>query len=195
MDLHGPNDRMPAIIPLDFRVDYQPQPDGSMKEIEVVEYTRKGSQGATTPARIEHLQRMRDGRQDPVWLAIKPYYDNWKAGKGAPVNGTPLEAWPGATPQLVKALLPFHIKSVEDLAEIEEGPLNKCGVPGIRGMKANAQAFIEAQKNTAAVAGEVAALRAEKETMAAEIAELKELVASLAKDEPKRPVGRPRKVA
>jgi hypothetical protein len=37
---------------------------------------------------------------------LKPYYDNWKAGQAAPVNGTPLAAWPGATPQLVKALTP-----------------------------------------------------------------------------------------
>lgn len=194
MQVQDPNDRLPAIIPLEFRVEYQPQPDGSMRELEIVEYTRRGSQGATTPARIEHLQRVREGKQDPVWMAIKPYYDNWKAGKDAPVNGTPLAAWPGATPQLVKALLPFHIKSVEDLAAIEEGTLNRCGVPGIRGMKTNAQAFIEAQKNTAAVAGEVAQLRELALSQASEIEELKALVKSLTPEE-KRGPGRPRKDA
>ena len=193
LQMQDPNDRLPAIIPLEFRVEYAPLANGSMKEIEMVEYTRKGAQGATTPARIEHLQRQRQGGvPDPVWLAIKPYYDNWKAGKDAPVNGTPLAAWPGATQQLVKALAPFHIKSVEDLAGIEEGTLNRCGVPGIRRMKENAQAFIDAQKNTAAVAGEVAQLRELALSQAGEIEELKALVQQLTPIERRGP-GRPRK--
>lgn len=192
------SDRMPAIVPLNFWVEYAPQADGSIKEIEMVEFTRKGSQGATTPMRIAHLQR---GGQDPVWLVLKPYYDNWKQGKAAPVDGTPLAAWPGATPQLVKALEPYHIRSIEDLANLTDGTIDKVPVPGIRGFRAQAKAYVEAQKTTAVVAGEIATLRQQNETQANEIKELKELVASLAAkdgvtvvDEPRKP-GRPRKVA
>lgn len=196
-------DRAPSIIPLDFRVEYIPQADGSLREIEVVEYTRKGSQGATTPARIEHLQRLRDGQPDPLWAVLKPYYDNWKAGKAAPIDGTPLAAWPGATPQLVKALEPFHIRSVEDLAKIDDNLMGRISIPGIRALKNNAAAYVEAQKTTAVVAGEIATLRSENEMLKSEISELKDLIKSIGAkegveivDEPvKRGPGRPRKVA
>lgn len=198
-------DRLPAIVPLDFRVEYLPQPDGTLKEIEVVEYTRKGSQGATTPVRIEHLQRKRqDGALDPIWLALKPYYDNWKAGKAAPVDGTPLAAWPGATPQLVKALEPYHIRSVEDLANLTDGTMDKVPVPGIRGFRTQAKAFVEAQKTTAVVARDLAAKDEKIAELSRELDELKTLVKSLAaKDgvdivepEPvRRGPGRPRKAA
>lgn len=191
-------DRRPAIIPLEFRVDYLPQPDGSMKEIEIVEYTRKGSQGATTPARISHLQR---GGQDPVWLAIKPYYESWKAGKDAPVDGTPLGAWPGATKQLVKALENFNIRSVEDLANLTDGNMDRVPVPGIRGFRTQAKAFVEAQKTTHVVAAQLVERDKQIADQAREIVELKELVQTLAAkegvkivdDAPKR--GRPKKAA
>jgi hypothetical protein len=197
------DDRRPQIIPLDFRVEYAPQADGTMKEIEVVEFTRKGSQGATTPMRIEHLQRTRPGSPpDPVWLALKPYYENWKAGKAAPIDGTPLAAWPGATPQLVKALEPFHIRSVEDLANLTDGSMDKVPVPGIRGFRSQAKSFVEAQRTTAVVAADLAAKDAEISDLKREMGELKELVAALAAkdgvtvvDEQPRGPGRPRKVA
>lgn len=188
LQVQDPNDRLPAIIPLDFWEDYKPQPDGSQKAEERVKWTRRGAQGAETSEAIHRLKR----DNGPIWQALKPYYDAWKAGKEAPVNGTPLAAWPGATPHLVKALIPFHIKSVEDLAALEEGTMARCGVPSIRKMKANAQAFIDAQKNTAAVAGEVAQLRELALSQAAEIEELKAMVQQLTPVE-KRGPGRPPK--
>ena len=182
LQVQDPNERLPAIIPLDFWEDYKPQPDGSQKLEERVKWTRKGAQGAETSEAVHRLQR----DNGAIWHALKPYYEAWKSGKDAPVNGTPLAAWPGATPALVKALAPFHIKSVEDLAVIEEGTINRCGVPGIRVMKTNAQAFLDAQKNTAGVAGEVAQLRELALSQAKEIEELKSMVESLTPAEKKR---------
>ena len=75
-------DRRPAIIPLNFWVDYEPTP-GGMKEIERVEWTRKGTQNATTRETIERLSRKRGDQFDPIWESLKPYYDNWKAGHRA----------------------------------------------------------------------------------------------------------------
>lgn len=173
--------RTPSIIPLDFRLEYIPQPDGTIKEIEVVEYTRKGSQGATTPVRVDHLKRTKPGSDpDPVWVALKPYYENWKAGKEAPIDGTPLAAWPGATPQLVKALEPFHIRSVEDLANLTDATMARVPVPGIRAFRNQATSFIEAQKTTAVVARDLAAKDKQIEALSSEVEELKELVKSLA---------------
>lgn len=193
------SDRAPAIIPLTFWVDYEPQPDGKMKEVERVEWTRKGTQNATTRETVERLSRK--GVDNPIWAALKPYYDHWKQGLAAPVDGTPMAAWPGATPQLVKALEPFHIRSVEDLATLTDGTMDKVPVPGIRGLRQNAKAFIEAQRTTAVVAADLAAKDAKISDMQREMDELKELVSALAKkdgidvvDEPRRGPGRPKKV-
>lgn len=172
------NERVPSIVPLEFRIEYLPQTDGTIKEVEIVEYTRKGSQGATTPARIEHLQR--GGGQDPVWLVLKPYYDNWKAGKTAPIDGTPLAAWPGATPQLVKALEPYHMRSVEDLANLTDATLDKVPVPSLRAFRIQAKAYVDAQKTTAVVARDLAAKDTKIAEQDREIAELKELVQAIA---------------
>ena len=175
------DDRRPSIIPLDFRLEYLPQSDGTVREIEVVEYTRKGSQGATTPVRIEHLTRVKNGSSpDPIWLAIKPYYENWKAGKEAPIDGTPLAAWPGGTQHLTKALEAYHIRSVEDLANLTDGVLAKVPVPGIRSFRTQAKAFVDAQKTTAVVARDLIEKDKQIEALSGEVNELKELVKSLA---------------
>jgi hypothetical protein len=168
-----------------------------VKAEERIKWVRRGAIGAETSEAVHRLKR----DNGPIWQALEPAYDAWKKGKTAPIDGTPLAAWPGATPQLVKALEPYHIRSVEDLAAIEDSVMNRTGVPGIRGFKNNAAAYIDAQKTTSVVAGEISVLRNEKEAMQSEINELKELVKSLAAEQgvkvtdEKRPVGRPRKVA
>lgn len=193
-----PKERLPNIVPLDFWMEYKPQKDGSMKEEERVKWVRRGSIGAETEEAVHRLVR----DNGAIWQALKPYYDHWKAGMAAPINGTPLAAWPGATPQLVKALEPYHIKSVEDLAQIEDSIMNRAGIPGIRVFKSNAQSFLDAQKTTSVVAGEISTLRSENESLKTQLEELTELVKSMAAkegvdvvDEPRRGPGRPRKVA
>lgn len=188
MQLHtvNPADRAPSIIPLDFYVDYK-EAGGKLIEVERVRWTRKGTMGAETSEAVHRLQR----DNGPIWQALRPYYDHWKQGKEAPVDGVPLAAWPGATPQLVKALEPFHIRSVEDLAELEDGALSKVPVPGIRSLRDKAKAYVAASSTTAPVARELETLRGENDTLKRELDELKALVASIAEDKPRR--GRPPK--
>lgn len=195
-------DRLPSIVPLNFWKEYEPQPDGSIKEIEMVEWVRKGTQNATTIEKITRMSKKDiNGNVNPNWIAIKPFYDGWKSGQEAPVNGTPLAAWPGATPQLVKALEPYHIRSVEDLADLTDGTMARVPLPGIRGIRENAKAYVAALSTTAPIAGEVATLREQNANYESRINELEALVRSLAADkgidvtEAKRGPGRPRKVA
>lgn len=196
-----PNARVPAIVPLNFWIEYEPQPEGTMKEVEKVEWARKGTQNTTTVEKISRLSKVGlDGVPTPVWEALKPYYERWKAGQEAPVNGTPLAAWPGATPHLVKALEPYHIRSVEDLADLTDGTMARIPLPGIRSFRETAKAFLSAQSSTAPIAGEIAALREQNANQSREIAELTELIKSMAAekgieldDKPRR--GRPKKAA
>jgi hypothetical protein len=193
----APEDRLPAIVPIEIYTDYKPQPDGSYAEEERIKWVRKGANGAETSESVRRLTR--DG--GPIWQVLKPHYDAWKAGKEAPVDGLKLEAWPGGTAPLVKALASFHIRTVEDLANLEDAALVKVSIPGIRSIRQNAKAFVEAQRNAAPLAGKLSALETENENLKNELAELRELVSSLAAergidvtDEPKRR-GRPPKAA
>lgn len=196
------NDRLPSIVPILFWKEYDPQPDGSVREIEKVEWSRRGTANATTVEKISRLAKKQiNGDQNPIWLALKPYYESWKDGQETPIDGTPLAAWPGATPQLVKALEPYHVRSIEDLANLTDGTMARVPVPGIRGFRDTAKAYVAAASTTAPVAGELAALREKTSNYESRIAELEELVKSLAADkgvdvadEPKRR-GRPPKAA
>ncbi len=186
--------RLPFIAVIEFRVEYDPQPDGSYKESEWVKWAKKGvSNPATTDENIARLKKFPD---NPIWQVIKPAYERWKAGQDSPIDGTSLAAWPGATKELVKALAPANIRSVEDLAQMEDSAISKLAIHNLRQLQKNARAFLEAQKSTAQVSGEVVKLRSENEALKARVDELMQAVNSLVDkdDEPKRR-GRPPKAA
>jgi len=186
--------RMPFIFVQEFWVEYEPQPDGSMKEVEFVKWAKKG---VTNPAAtVEKIARYKKYPDNLEWQVIKPSYERWKANQESPIDGTPLAAWPGATPQLVKALTPANIRSVEDLAQMEDSAISKLAIQNLRRLRQDARAFLEAQKSTAQVSGEVVKLRNENEALKARVDELIKAVEALADDEPEKPRrGRPPKAA
>ena len=189
-------DRMPFIAVEEIYADYAPQPDGTMKETEWVRWVKKGMQ---TPATcIEKISRLSKNPDNPIWQVIKPQYEAGKTGQVAVIVGTPLAAWPGATPALVKALAPCNIRSVEDLAEMEDSAIQRLAVPGLREKQKQAKAFLEAQKATAQVSGEVLKVREENEALRRELGEMRELIERFAiaqeKTEPAKRRGRPPKV-
>ena len=186
--------RLPFIFVQEFWVEYEPQLDGSMKEVEFVKWAKKG---VTNPATtVEKVARYKKYPDNLEWQVIKPSYERWKANQESPIEGTPLAAWPGATPQLVKALTPANIRSVEDLAQMEDSAISKLAIQNLRRLRQDARAFLEAQKSTAQVSGEVVKLRNENEALKARVDELIKAVEALADDEPEKPRrGRPPKAA
>lgn len=170
--------RLPFIVPEEFWVDYDVQADGSRNAVEWVRWVKKGMQTpATCVEKVSRLSKAsKSGQFVPEWIVLKPYYDKWKAGEEAPISGTPLAAWPGATPQLVKALAPANIRSCEDLAEMEDSAISRLAIPGLRDKQKQVRAFLEAQKTTALVSSEVVKVREENESLRREVTELKELI-------------------
>ncbi len=169
-----------AVHPLRFWTAYELMPDGRHEPKDWVAWQKKGSTSpAVTNEKIVRVQR--DG--GPLWSALRPYYDAWKAGQDAPISGTPLAVAPFMTAETVEAFRGLHIYSIEDLANAEDAALGRSNIPGARGYRDKARAYRDALANTAPVAEELAALRAE-------IAELR---ARDAEEPARRGPGRPRK--
>jgi hypothetical protein len=183
----NPGDRDVCTFPREFFIDYVPVKGGSgLKEVEKVRIGRKGDQSYE---RTETVERMMRG-ENQEWRVFKPYYDHWKQGSAAPLNGTPLAAFPGATPQLVKALEAFHIKTVEDGANLNDDTMTRVNLPGLRRFKQDCKAYLDAKASTSIVAGEIAELRDENAKLKQQ---MQALLERLDEDKPKR--GRPPKVA
>ena len=176
--------RLPFIAVQEFWTDYEPQPDGSQKPFDMVRWAKKGTQNpATTEEKIARYMKHPDNLE---WQVIRPYYERWKAGQTSDIEGTPLAAWPGATKELVKALTPANIRSVEDLSRMEDSAIQKISIPNLRRIQQQARAFLDAQKNTAGVSAENAKLKQVVESQAAQIEELRKAVESLMPEDSKK---------
>ncbi|RVL48482.1 hypothetical protein CN138_09130 [Sinorhizobium meliloti] len=189
MDSVDETARLAHIYPLKFWTDYEDGEGDELRPVDWVTWVKKGTQnGNETTDKVARVKR-----DDMKWGALKPYYEAWKSKTEAPVNGYPLDAWPGVTAEQARVLKERHVRSVEDLVNSSDADLIKIGLPGIRQIHGRAKAFLEARVSTAPVAKEVAQLREEnrvmREELEAAMALLKE--ATNKPDAPRR--GRPPK--
>ncbi|MCP2134597.1 hypothetical protein J2S28_001649 [Rhizobium sp. SLBN-94] len=77
------------------------------------------------------------------WDQIEPAYKAWKAGHEVPVDGTPLSAWPGITPDKAEVLRRYGIRTVEEVSRLVESQLERIQLPGMRDMRRSAVLFLE----------------------------------------------------
>lgn len=117
------------------------------------------------------------------WEQIKPHYDAWKEGTEVPENGTPLLVWNGLESDAVKALQRAGLKTVEDVMNAGDSMMQKVQWPNARKLPQQARAFLENR--------DAADATRRMEERDAEIAALKEQMAALQEQKPKR--GRPPK--
>lgn len=173
------NDRAkPAIHVVLIEVDYKKQYDrktgaelvGEDKEIHVVEWVRKGTNGATNRMEVNRLKE----NEPAVWAVVRPVYEAWLKGQEEPTEGTPLSAWAGANKRQVQKLRDIHIRTVEDVAGMNDAAMDVFGM-GARALRDNARRFL-ASKPTAQMAAELAARDATITSMQQQLAELTALV-------------------
>lgn len=180
------NQRTSAVRVLEFWTDHVPDADAKLVPVDWVRWAKVGSNGATTDEKVERIRK----NNPVVWEGIRVAYERWKAGQDAPVNGTPLEAWPGLSKGQLASLKLLNILSVEDLAGVNDAALDRIGM-GARALRDRAQKFIAAQTDgTAALAARLAALEEASRNKDERIAELE---ARLRAQGEKRGPGRPRK--
>lgn len=73
-------------------------------------------------------------------------YEAFKAGQEAPVDGTPLADWPQIGRARVEELAYFHIRTVEQLAAVNDAHLQNLGM-GAREERERAKVFLDVAKN------------------------------------------------
>ena len=102
-------------------------------------------------------------------------YAAFKEGRELAASGTPLEMWPQMTVGMVAELKAMNIRTVEELAALDDGRAQK--IMGSHDLRRRAQVFIEAAKGEATNNKIVVELEKRDE----EIAELKRQMAELLK--------------
>lgn len=191
MEIIDETARLAHIYPLKFWTDYEQGEGDELRPVDWVTWVKKGTQnGSETTDKVSRVMR-----DDVKWGALRPYYDAWKSKTEAPINGYPLDAWPGVTAEQARVLKERHIRSVEDLVNSSDADLIKIGLPGIRQVHGKAKAFLEARVNTAPMANEVAKLREENKAMREELEAAMALLKE-ATNKPEPPArGRPKEAA
>lgn len=81
-----------------------------------------------------------------IWSMIEPAYTAWKSGQEVPETGTPLGAWPGLNAAQADVLKRSGIRTVEEVANITDGQAEKIKLPDMRGLRRQAQAFLDARE-------------------------------------------------
>lgn len=173
-----------AVTPLKFEVKYKTQADGTLKAWERVEVHKNGVTIPTTMVYdIAKLKKAAakatdfDDEHAALWAAIKPYYENWKAGGTEEViNGTPLAVWAGVTVDVVEALKPFRIYSVEDLSMMSDSIMNKVPNPNMALYRDRAKKFL-AMKDIAVAVRDLTNKEAENEELKSRMAMLEKRLA------------------
>lgn len=115
------------------------------------------------------------------WEIIEPKLTAYLQGAEIPEDGTPLGAWGGLTAEQADVFRSFKIRTVEEVAALRDGDIQRIPLPNARKLKGLAAAFLE-NKDASAAQAELADLRAQ-------MAAMQEMVE--AQNKPKR--GRPPK--
>lgn len=121
------------------------------------------------------------------WELIGPAYEAWLKGTELPVDGLPLAAWSGVTPEQAEFLKRFGIVTVEQVRDMTEATYTKLPWPDARQMPRLAKDFLESRG--------AAELVEKNKAMEDKIAALEEMLqARIATEEAAKPKrGRPPK--
>jgi hypothetical protein len=100
------------------------------------------------------------------WEIVEPAFKAWLDGSEIPENGTPLGAWAALTAEQAEIFRGLKIRTVEDVAAMRDGDIQRIPLPNARQLKGLAAEFLKGQ-DTAHAQKEVADLREQMAAMQA----------------------------
>lgn len=193
-----------AITIVKFWTNYVPNPDGTMRAVDMCAYAPMGRvdravnvETVTRLSKVHPDDKVAENPQSAMafaaarWKAIEPAYRRWKDGQEIPLHGTPLGAWPGITAEQTDVLKAMGIRTVEEFAEMSDGLVSRCNFPGPRALQQMARDWLKGADRQRAAA-EMNSLKAENETMREQLEEMKRMLIEMQGQ--KRGPGRPRKI-
>lgn len=139
-------------------------PAGSKDTVErkaedwIEDINRKASMSPPSynPAHVNHFNAM---------------YKAWKDKQTLPETGTPIKGWPVISPAEQENILSANVRTVEDLALLNESGLTRVGM-GARALQNKAKAWIESANDHGKVSAEVSALKVKAEEQERRIEDL-----------------------
>lgn len=139
------------------------------KDVDFAIVTPPGSKDRYEYIVLEWFDRLADQvrqkRYNPQWLdAYQAAYKAYKAGREAPLQGTPLRDWPALSPSSYRTCVDLGILTVEDLAAINEEGLRRLGMGG-RALKDRAIAWLQAAQGPGALAAQLQAMQAQLDAL------------------------------
>lgn len=162
------------------------------KDVDFAIITRPGSRDSRDKNAVEWLAELREkARQNLVpqtwYRGFQESYDAWKNGQTLPEKGTPIKGWQLLGPAAQETVIAAGFRTVEDLANADEGSLKNLGTGAIS-LRLKAQGWLEAAENQGKSAeriNELAAKLAELTALTEKLlAENKELRAKLPQPAP-----------
>lgn len=174
---------MPSILITGFQQKYAKDAEGNLVPVDWVSWVPlHAPQAMGNSERVDRLNpaniKGRDGADDSelagmkqqhmaaIWSDIEPAYTAWKEGREIPMNGTPLAAWPGITPEQAEIFRMAGVRSVEQVRDMSDSVRSKVRLPNTRELQELAKLYLENSGAAAAAEREAAKDR--------EIAEMKE---------------------
>ena len=91
-------------------------------------------------------------------------YKRWKAGQEMPVSGTPIKSWPVISPAQVEILLRVGLRTVEDLADLNDEGLRKIGMGAVE-LKNKAKNWMAASLDKGKITQDMTALQRTNEQL------------------------------
>ena len=154
------------------------------REFEVVKVTppySKDSIEFKVPAWMADIDRnLRDGRIPEKWAEYwRESYRRWKEGQELPLSGTPIKGWGVISPAQQASLIHMNCKTVEDLAAINEGGMQRIGL-GAHDLRNKARAWLQSMLDHGGTTIKIASLEQENAILRASVETLEKKVAELA---------------
>lgn len=125
------------------------------------------------------------GRIPEAWVEqYKEAYKRWKAGQEIPVNGTPIKGWLRVSPSQQKACLEMGVRTIEDLAALNDEGLRRLGMGAVQ-LKQVAIAELQAAKDIGPVVRQNAELQQQVAVLTGSLENLQRQVEALMVSRPK----------
>lgn len=172
-----------ALLPQEDRSELLSNGKYGFRNVEVAYITRPGQRDTVVKDAqlwLSELQkRSADGLVPSGWYDhFSKAYDAWKLGLELPPNGTPLRGWTVLLPAQTENLLLLGIRTVEELAALDETGVQRVGMGGARfrdlardWLASSAQGKTAAEMETLRVANQ--ALTEQVETLLREVQAMK----------------------